>query len=218
LKGPKLDIVTQKNRYRGALLGLACGDALGTTVEFRQRGSFAQLTTITGGGPFGLEPGQWTDDTSMALCLAESLIENRGFDACDQMEKYLKWFRHGYLSATGECFDIGGTTRRALNRFEHDGEPFAGSTLPSEAGNGSLMRLAPAVLFAHPNLTEVLEYAALSSRTTHAAKEAVDCCRVLAFAMSNALNGVDKAQLVSGAESVVQEPEVQRIASRITPR
>jgi ADP-ribosyl-[dinitrogen reductase] hydrolase len=73
------------NRFRGCLLGLAAGDAVGTTVEFRPRGSFAPLTGMTGGGPFGLEPGQWTDDTSMALCLATSLVEKGGFDARDQM-------------------------------------------------------------------------------------------------------------------------------------
>lgn len=61
-------------RYRGALLGLAAGDALGTTVEFTRPGSFTPIDDIVGGGPFGLKPGQWTDDTSMALCLAESLV------------------------------------------------------------------------------------------------------------------------------------------------
>ena len=63
------------DRYRGALLGLAAGDALGTTVEFRPPGTFDPLTDIVGGGPFDLAAGEWTDDTSMALCLAESLLE-----------------------------------------------------------------------------------------------------------------------------------------------
>jgi hypothetical protein len=76
-------------RYRGALLGLACGDAVGTTVEFKPRGSFQPLTDMVGGGPFHLKPGQWTDDTSMALCLAESLLNKNGFNAADQMGRYL---------------------------------------------------------------------------------------------------------------------------------
>ena len=63
------------SRYRGALLGLAAGDALGTTLEFTRRGTFTPIEDMIGGGPFRLQPGQWTDDTSMALCLAESLIE-----------------------------------------------------------------------------------------------------------------------------------------------
>ena len=90
------------NRYRGCLLGLACGDAVGTTVEFHTRGSFAPVTDMVGGGPFGLRPGEWTDDTSMALCLAESLVEVGGFDASDQMERYLRDAR-GYLSSNGSA-------------------------------------------------------------------------------------------------------------------
>jgi len=100
-------------RYRGALLGLAVGDALGTTLEFKAPGTFKPITDIVGGGPFGLEPGQWTDDTSMALCLAESLIEKRGFDPKDQMDRYCRWWKQGYLSSTGTCFDIGITVRTA---------------------------------------------------------------------------------------------------------
>jgi len=65
------------DRHRGCLLGLAVGDALGTTLEFTRPGTFAPITDMVGGGPFGLKPGQWTDDTSMALCLAESLVESR---------------------------------------------------------------------------------------------------------------------------------------------
>ena len=83
------------DRYRGCLLGLAVGDALGTTLEFRPPGTFAPITGMVGGGPFNLEPGEWTDDTSLALCLAESLIEKRGFDPVDQLERYVRWFREG---------------------------------------------------------------------------------------------------------------------------
>jgi ADP-ribosyl-[dinitrogen reductase] hydrolase len=78
------------DRIRGALLGLAVGDAVGTSVEFKPRGSFASVTDMTGGGPFGLNAGEWTDDTSMALCLAVSLIECKGFDARDQMDRYCR--------------------------------------------------------------------------------------------------------------------------------
>jgi ADP-ribosylglycohydrolase len=88
-------------RYRGALLGLATGDALGTTLEFLPLGTFTAITDIVGGGPFNLKPGQWTDDTSMALCLAESLIECRGFDPVDQLKRYVRWWREGHLSSTG---------------------------------------------------------------------------------------------------------------------
>ena len=104
-------------RYRGCLLGLATGDALGTTLEFRAPGTFTPIADMIGGGPFELKPGQWTDDTSMALCLAESLLECPGFDPIDQMERYVRWFRQGHLSSAGWCFDIGNTTCAALLRF-----------------------------------------------------------------------------------------------------
>ena len=139
--------MNRRERYRGCLLGLAVGDALGTTLEFCRPGSFTPITDMVGGGPFRLKPGQWTDDTSMALCLASSLTERGGFDARDQMERYVRWWREGYWSSTGRCFDIGNTTSAALSRFQKTGDPFAGSTDPHAAGNGSLMRLAPVPLF-----------------------------------------------------------------------
>ena len=131
------------DRYRGCLLGLACGDAVGTTVEFSPRGSFEPLTDMVGGGPFDLPVGAWTDDTSMALCLAASLIECGKFDLKDQIQLYCRWQDEGYLSSTGRCFDIGMTISTALNRFRRDGNPEAGSTDPNTAGNGCIMRLAP---------------------------------------------------------------------------
>jgi ADP-ribosyl-[dinitrogen reductase] hydrolase len=131
------------DRSLGAMVGLAVGDALGTTVEFRPPGSFTPLADIVGGGPFNLKPGQWTDDTSMALCLAESLIECRGFDPGDQMTRYVRWWREGHLSSNGRCFDIGITVRTALSEFERSGNPFSGSTDEYSAGNGCTMRLAP---------------------------------------------------------------------------
>ena len=140
------DMSTQ-NRFCGCLSGLAAGDALGTRLEFTIPGSFEPIDDMVGGWPFGLQPGQWTDDTSMALCLATSLVESDGFDPGDQMTRYVRWWRKGYLSSTGSCFDIGNAIRRALSRFEKTGEPFAGSLDPNSAGNGSLMRLAPVPMF-----------------------------------------------------------------------
>jgi ADP-ribosyl-[dinitrogen reductase] hydrolase len=136
-----------RERYRGALLGLAAGDALGTTLEFKPPGTFAPLADMIGGGPFHLKPGEWTDDTSMALCLAESLIEKRDFDAKDQMDRYCRWHEEGYLSSNGTCFDIGNTVAGALATYRRTGNPFSGSESPDTAGNGSLMRLAPVPLF-----------------------------------------------------------------------
>jgi len=185
------------DRYRGSLLGLAAGDALGTTLEFRSPGSFRPITEMVGGGPFGLNPGEWTDDTSMALCLAESLIECRGFDPADQMRRYLRWYREGHLASNGRCFDIGRTVRSALTRFERTGDPYSGSTDPGSAGNGSLMRLAPVPLFYAADPGEAITRAADSSRTTHVARAAVDACRWLSGLVVGALSGESKERLLS---------------------
>lgn len=203
---------TLLERYQGALLGLACGDAVGTAAEFKPRGSFPEVTGMHGGGAFGLVPGQWTDDTSMALCLAASLVECRAFDVRDQMRRYVAWWTHGYMSATGQCFDIGTTTRAALERFTHTGNPYAGTTDARSAGNGSLMRLAPVALYFHPDVDQVVHHASESSRTTHGAAEAVEACRLMGYLLSRALSGVPKQQVLDGALAHVEQPSIRRIA------
>ncbi len=209
------------SRYRGALLGLAAGDALGTTIEFTTPGAFQPLSDITGGGPFRLKPGEWTDDTSMALCLAESLIERKGFDPVDQMKRYLRWYREGHLSSNGRCFDIGNTTRQALMNFEKTGDPYSGSTHPHSAGNGSIMRLAPAPLFFAGNPEEAIEKSALSSRTTHGALNAVDACRYLGALIVGALQGAGKEELLGERYAPLEgywednplSPEIDEVAA-----
>jgi ADP-ribosylglycohydrolase len=185
------------DRYRGALIGLAVGDALGTTLEFKAPGTIEPITDKIGGRPFGLEPGQWTDDTSMALCLAESFIEKHGFDPKDQMDRYCRWWKEGYPSSTETCFDIGVTVRKSLESYLCTGEPFAGSTDPLTAGNGSLMRLAPVPLAFRQNIASTIHYAGESSRTTHAAPVAVAGCRYFAGLLLGALEGQSKEQLLS---------------------
>ena len=185
------------SRYRGCLLGLAVGDALGTTLEFTSPGAFTPIDDLIGGGPFGLKPGQWTDDTSMALCLATSLIERHGFDPIDQLDRYARWWREGYLSSTGTCFDIGSTVRSALTHFLQTHEPYPGPTDSHTAGNGSIMRLAPVVLYFARQPAQAVHFAAESSRTTHGAAEAVDACRYFATLILAALNGESKDELLS---------------------
>jgi ADP-ribosylglycohydrolase len=184
-------------RFRGCLLGLASGDALGTTLEFKAPGSFEPIEGLVGGGPFGLRPGEWTDDTSMALCLAESLIEKPGFDPDDQMARYVRWWREGHLSSTGHCFDIGTTVTGALRRFGETCEPFSGSEDPNTAGNGSLMRLAPVPMLFAGDAQSAIEHAALSSRTTHGAQTAVDACRYFAGVLWGALAGQERDTILS---------------------
>lgn len=198
-----MDPISKRHRYRGALLGLACGDALGTTLEFKRPGTFSPLTDMIGGGPFKLQPGQWTDDTSMALCLAESLIEQKGFDPIDQMKRYVRWYRNGYLSSTGKCFDIGNTIKAALHNFEKTGNPYSGSTNPRSAGNGSLMRLAPVPLAYATQPRQAIDLSANSSRTTLGTRVAVDACRYLAGLIVGAIDGIEKSELLSAHYSPV---------------
>ena len=186
-----------RNRYRGALLGLACGDALGTTLEFHPPGTFNPLVTMIGGGPFRLKAGEWTDDTSMALCLAESLVECGGFEPVDQMQRYLRWWQDGYLSSTGRCFDVGIAVAAALGKYQNTGHPFAGSTDPRSAGNGSLTRLAPAVLAYRATPEQVIYYAVESSRTTHGAQTCLDACKLYAAMILAALEGASKEEILS---------------------
>jgi ADP-ribosylglycohydrolase len=205
--------IALRSRYRGALAGLAAGDAVGTTLEFTTPGTFAPITDMVGGGPFRLEPGQWTDDTSMALCLAESLAECRGFDARDQMTRYLEWHRNGKFRAHPGMRDIGNTTRRALERFERTGEPFSGDDDPNSAANGSLMRLAPVPLFFfHAGRARVMEMAAASSKTTHGLELVADACRWFASLIFDALTGLPKAAILAAEPPSSLDPKIAAVA------
>eukprot|EP01112_Ceratiomyxa_fruticulosa_P015762 TRINITY_DN4680_c1_g1_i1.p1 TRINITY_DN4680_c1_g1~~TRINITY_DN4680_c1_g1_i1.p1 ORF type:complete len:350 (+),score=57.23 TRINITY_DN4680_c1_g1_i1:79-1128(+) len=202
-----------ESKFVGSLLGLAIGDALGTTVEF-QKGGFAPLTDIIGGGKFGLLAGQFTDDTSTMLCLATSLIEKEEFDPIDQLERYLKWYRDGVFGSNFQCFDIGITTRTSVLEFEKTREPYPASTTDkSRAGNGSLMRLAPVPLLYYKDPPHAYKFAELSSRTTHGSQIAIDACIYFAELMLGILQGKTKEELLNGrADSGVQfVPEIQEI-------
>jgi ADP-ribosyl-[dinitrogen reductase] hydrolase len=181
---------------RGCLLGLAVGDAIGTTVEFKPRGSFTPMTDMVGGGPFGLKAGEWTDDTSMALCLGASLLDH-GFDLHDQISRYVRWQREGYMSSNGRCFDIGIATSQALSRFKANNEPRAGSTDPYSAGNGCLMRLAPVPIRYANHLELAVKWSGEQATSTHGAVECVEASRLLGEILTMALRGEhDKLQLL----------------------
>ncbi len=184
-----------RDRARGALLGLAAGDAVGTTVEFERPGTFPLVTDMVGGGPFGLVPGQWTDDTSMALCLAESLVIHGDHDPVDQLRRYVRWWKEGFFSPTGTCFDIGTTTRSQLKRFMRTGDPHDPHVDEESAANGSLMRLAPVSIRWFDEPSVVIERAAASSRTTHAARRPVDACRVLAAMTAAFIRGESRERV-----------------------
>jgi len=193
---PATDLTVQ-SRALGCLFGSAVGDAVGITLEFSRRDSTPPLTDLVGGGPFHLQAGQWTDDTAMALALGESLCECGGLDLPDVMARFIAWYQHGHYSCTGHCFDIGLTTRQALDRFLKTGHPEAGSVSPRAAGNGSLMRLAPIPIFYHADLSAGIEAARRQSQTTHGAAEPVDACAAYAELLIRAINGASKAEVLA---------------------
>lgn len=186
---PSTDEDAIRDRAIGALIGLAVGDAVGTTLEFKQRDSYPRLTDMVGGGPFRLKAGQWTDDTSMALALADSLIENPDLDPADLMRRFVAWRDEGAYSCTGTCFDVGMTVSSALSRWQRSGDPLAGSTVPNSAGNGSLMRLSPVAIRHWQDREQLRHIAALQSRTTHGAPEAVSACVAYAELIADAIAG-----------------------------
>lgn len=183
------------DRARGVLLGLAVGDALGTTLEFTPRDRRPHHTEMLGGGPFALAPGDWTDDTAMALALADSLLTARqhagpgGFDPDDLAQRFVAWWRRGAYSCTGACFDIGITTATALRRYERTGRSYAGSTDTREAGNGSLMRVGPAALVTLTDAAAADRLARDQSRVTHAAPQAIEACAFFVQLLREAIQG-----------------------------
>ena len=187
----------QASRAQSCLIGLAVGDALGTTLEFSRRDAKPLQTGMTGGGPFGLRPGEWTDDTAMALALGESLVARGGLDPHDAMRRFVSWWQEGIYSCTGTCFDIGNTTAEALGRYQRTGDPFAGPAAEDTAGNGSLMRLAPVALFALGDADEATRLARDQSRLTHGAPQAVEACAFLAALLRQAILGADKATVLA---------------------
>ena len=190
-----------KNRFLGCLVGLAVGDAYGTTYEFKNRLKMpveSQLPDdIIGGGPFDMKPGEWTDDTSMALCLAESIVE-KGWDTDDQMKRYIKWWQEGYNSVKGECFDIGGATRKALSWYNMTEGEFVKD--PQAAGNGVLMRLAPVPMYCYNTKDSIsaLSLCAFQSSMTHPSSQSIECSMLMGAIINKILSGEqDKVKILN---------------------
>lgn len=164
----------KNDKLKGSFVGLAIGDALGVPLEFHLRDEMGHVQDMIGKGPFNLNPGEWTDDTSMALCIADSLIHQHNFDATDIMQNFVKWWQTGFMSHNGRCFDIGRTTQVALENFLKTGDPYAGSGNEFSAGNGSIMRLSPIPIFFNENKEECIHFSVQQSKLTHNAPQCID--------------------------------------------
>jgi ADP-ribosyl-[dinitrogen reductase] hydrolase len=180
-----------RDRYRGALVASAAGDALGATLEFISREDVAERfgmhRDITGGGWLGLRPGEVTDDTQMACCIAHSLVNCRGFDPHDIAQRFVAWYRSNPP-------DIGDTTRHALRLLESGtswdqaGWETHLALRPSDASNGSVMRSAPVALYARSDPALNTRCSAEVSRITHANPLCVQGCVALNAAIATLLN------------------------------
>jgi ADP-ribosyl-[dinitrogen reductase] hydrolase len=184
---------TLRDRFLGALIGLAVGDAVAAATQYRRPGTFSPVGDMLGGGPFDLPRGAWSDDTSMALCLADSLLECNGFDARDQVERYLRWQQEGYLSSTGQCIGITASTARAIAMAQWRRQAFSGSHDPSQVDPEPLSRVAAPVLFFFASSGQAVDQATEAARTTCQAAGVLDACRSLAGALHAALSGQPKA-------------------------
>ncbi|KAK2734696.1 hypothetical protein FQN57_001466 [Myotisia sp. PD_48] len=205
-----------ESRIKGSIYGVAVVDALGGPVEFHARGRFPKVTDYQYNTNFAMPPGTWTDDTSLTLCLAKSLIDSKGeFVSQDAIRNYIKWYQNGDLSATGKCFDIGNCTRQALMMWNTyfppqekgipedapnalvEGQKAVDKALKRKAfcGNGSLMRVAPIGLVFYRNLELALSNAALSSDVTHPYPVNAECCEIYTTLIVHCLNGATKTDL-----------------------
>lgn len=174
------------DRAKGCLIGLAIGDALGAPVEFSDMGTFKPVTNYQDGGPFNLKAGQWTDDTSQALCLADSILSDKEFSQEDFINRMVNWKQYGHNSSTGECFDIGTGTANALWHYESTGKVPLNA---NSGGNGNIMRLAPVAIAYHRDTDKVQEIARLSSLTTHGHISALTCANLLGLMLRNYITG-----------------------------
>lgn len=197
------------SRIQGSLVGLAVGDALGAPVEFKPHAYVEKhpISDMISGGTWGLQAGQWTDDTSMALCLTASIIIKKESNIQDQLERYLRWYRDGYLSSTGKCFDIGNSTRKVLEKFEfrlkrakEKNEATVDLSRIGDvegAGNGCLMRLAPLALFySFASISTLMEAVRSATEITHADKKAIDACCFFAVLVCSAAQGKPKDKIL----------------------
>ena len=199
-----------EDRFLGALLGLAVCDALAASSQGKAPGTFAPIAEPVGGGVLELPRGGWSDETAMALCLADSLLAREGFDTRDQVERYTRWQTEGYLSATGRCVGITETVSRALGAAHFRRQMFAGSHDPRTRAKDPLTRVAPAVLYFHASQREAIWYATEAARTTCQAPQVLGATALMAASLHAALGGADRAAVLS--------PPTARWSAKAPPR
>jgi ADP-ribosylglycohydrolase len=181
-----------RDMFRGGILGAALGNAIGVTNDMRNADQRTRLDDLQGGGIFSIVKGGWTDETAMMLCVTESLVHMRRFDARDVADRFLRWWREGYRTCNGRVYEVGSTTRMALFTYLQTGDPLSGISSPTAAGNGSVTRVVPVALFYAHAQADLLRYTEMNSKITHGNQLAIDACRYTAWLIGLLSTGVDK--------------------------
>lgn len=197
---------TARDKAIGAMVGLAVGDAVGTTLEFQPRDRYT-VHDMVGGGAFRLKAGEWTDDTSMALCLAETYLQRNKLEVNDFRDRLVRWYKQGENSSNGICFDIGNTTRFALEQYLQHGPMWMGNTEKNTAGNAALIREAPVAIFRRKTLRGIWFDSQAQSQATHGASESLSSCFFLGLILHYLINGYDKEKTFS--------PHIVPLSSRV---
>lgn len=184
------------DRYRGLLLGLAVGDGLAAAVQHRRPGTFTAVGDLTGGGPYDLPRGAWSDDTAVALLLADSLNAAGALDARDFSARLHRWQREGVGSSTGQCVGISAATAKAIAQAQWSGNPFAGSHDPARIDKEPMVRAGVAAAFSLSDPAAAIQLAAEVARPTHQSPVVLDACRYFAALVVGALQGASRAELL----------------------
>ncbi len=204
----------RKNRSVGAIVGLAIGDALGAPIQFRRRDTYDHVSGYTSGGTYSLDPGYWTDDTSMALCLAETLLRTASYDPVDFGNRLVRWVDEGYNSSLPKCFDIGQTTLRAIGAFKRNGHEECGVTGEWAGGNGSIMRLAPVPVFFQEQPAMADKISVLQGMLTHNHEVPIDGCRLLSKILINGFQTGNKEAALNSVDGVDVTYNISHVRDR----
>jgi ADP-ribosyl-[dinitrogen reductase] hydrolase len=204
----------RRSRSIGAFVGLAIGDALGAPIQFKRRDTYEHVSGYTAGGTYQLEPGYWTDDTSMALCLAETLLSKGNYDPVDFGDRLVRWVDEGYNSSLPKCFDIGQTTLRAIGAYRRHGHDDCGITGEWAGGNGSIMRLAPVPIF-YQEFSEFAEQVSVTQGIlTHNHEVPNDGCRLLSKIIIEGIRTGDKHAALSSVETLQVADKILHVKNR----
>lgn len=208
-----MTIISIRDRCYGSFFGAAIGDSLFASLEFKSR-RYCQENPVTDMDKhnynFNTPPGFWTDDTSMCLCLAQSLIDNKNIvNVVDQLEKYTDWFRNGYMSSNGVCFDIGKTIVNSLLQFERFNTTTSIFNDDRFSGNGSIMRQTPiTIAFRNVSLQECMKACVDSCVTTHSSKISIDACKILCSIIYNIFQDTSKDELLNKLRQDINENDL----------